>query len=141
MACAEEAGLPKEAIEFQTLRGMAEELKEAVAGRGWRMREYVPVGEMIPGMAYLVRRLLENTSNQGWVRAEVAGEEDMLIQYMVIQVFLLWVVWEAMHVLQVSRVHLMEAVVVLAILLLVREPVEEEVAVMEPVVAERVKRC
>jgi RHH-type proline utilization regulon transcriptional repressor/proline dehydrogenase/delta 1-pyrroline-5-carboxylate dehydrogenase len=33
------------------------------------MREYVPVGAMIPGMAYLVRRLLENTSNQSWLRA------------------------------------------------------------------------
>ena len=29
--------------------------------RGGRVREYVPIGEMIPGMAYLVRRLLENT--------------------------------------------------------------------------------
>ena len=27
------------------------------------------MGEMIPGMAYLVRRLLENTSNQSWLRA------------------------------------------------------------------------
>ena len=37
--------------------------------RGLRVREYVPVGEMIPGMAYLVRRLLENTSNESWLLA------------------------------------------------------------------------
>jgi RHH-type transcriptional regulator, proline utilization regulon repressor / proline dehydrogenase / delta 1-pyrroline-5-carboxylate dehydrogenase len=30
------------------------------------MREYCPVGELLPGMAYLVRRLLENTSNEGF---------------------------------------------------------------------------
>jgi RHH-type proline utilization regulon transcriptional repressor/proline dehydrogenase/delta 1-pyrroline-5-carboxylate dehydrogenase len=33
-----------------------------------------PVGEMIPGMAYLVRRLLENTSNEGWLLAANADE-------------------------------------------------------------------
>ena len=35
---------------------------------GLRVRD-VPVGEMIPGMAYLVRRLLENTSNESWLKA------------------------------------------------------------------------
>ncbi len=29
---------------------------------------YVPVGDLVPGMAYLVRRLLENTSNESFVR-------------------------------------------------------------------------
>ena len=33
-----------------------------------------PVGEMIPGMAYFVRRLLENTSNQSWLRAGFSDE-------------------------------------------------------------------
>ena len=44
------------------------------------MREYAPVGEMIPGMAYFVRRLLENTSNESWLRAgffEHASPEAM----------------------------------------------------------------
>ena len=36
-----------------------------------RTRVYTPVGEVIPGMAYLVRRLLENTSNQAWFNAGV----------------------------------------------------------------------
>ncbi|TVQ33720.1 MAG: aldehyde dehydrogenase family protein [Phycisphaeraceae bacterium] len=65
----ERRGLPREAIELQMLHGMAEELKSAAADMGLRLREYVPVGEMIPGMAYLVRRLLENTSNESWLRA------------------------------------------------------------------------
>ena len=65
----EQAGLPPSAVEFQMLRGMADELKAATTRRGLRLREYVPVGQMIPGMAYLVRRLLENTSNESWLRA------------------------------------------------------------------------
>jgi RHH-type proline utilization regulon transcriptional repressor/proline dehydrogenase/delta 1-pyrroline-5-carboxylate dehydrogenase len=61
--------LPEAALEVQTLLGMGDQFKAAVLKRGLRMREYVPVGAMIPGMAYLVRRLLENTSNQSWLRA------------------------------------------------------------------------
>src|SRR4029077_10598452 len=34
------------------------------------VREYSPVGELLPGMSYLVRRLLENTSNEGFLRAK-----------------------------------------------------------------------
>jgi RHH-type proline utilization regulon transcriptional repressor/proline dehydrogenase/delta 1-pyrroline-5-carboxylate dehydrogenase len=73
--------LPQNAIEFQALRGMADELKAALAERHWRVREYVPIGEMIPGMAYLVRRLLENTSNEGWLRAGQREEisDDVLL--------------------------------------------------------------
>jgi RHH-type proline utilization regulon transcriptional repressor/proline dehydrogenase/delta 1-pyrroline-5-carboxylate dehydrogenase len=29
---------------------------------------YVPLGDLIPGMGYLVRRLLENTSNESFLR-------------------------------------------------------------------------
>ena len=56
------------------------ELREAVAAEGFRTRVYVPIGEVIPGMAYLVRRLLENTSNQSWfIREEsVASPEELL---------------------------------------------------------------
>jgi len=67
------------------LHGMADQLKHAAAdakkGLGLRVREYVPVGEMIPGMAYLVRRLLENTSNESWLRAGFLDEanEDVLL--------------------------------------------------------------
>ena len=71
LACAmvvcDEAGLPRDAVEFQMLYGMAEGLRHAVQAQGYRTRVYVPAGEIIPGMAYLVRRLLENTSNESWL--------------------------------------------------------------------------
>jgi RHH-type proline utilization regulon transcriptional repressor/proline dehydrogenase/delta 1-pyrroline-5-carboxylate dehydrogenase len=69
LAGLERRQLPKEAIELQMLHGMADQLKHAASDMGLRVREYVPVGEMIPGMAYLVRRLLENTSNESWLKA------------------------------------------------------------------------
>jgi len=69
LASLERRGLPPEAIELQMLHGMADPLKHAATRMGLRVREYVPVGEMIPGMAYLVRRLLENTSNESWLKA------------------------------------------------------------------------
>ena len=65
----ESLGLPQNAIELQMLHGMADQLKHAAGEMQLRVREYVPVGEMIPGMAYLVRRLLENTSNESWLKA------------------------------------------------------------------------
>ena len=73
----EKAGLPKSALEIQMLYGMAPELKQAASEMGFRVREYVPVGEMIPGMAYLVRRLLENTSNESWLRAGFMDKADV----------------------------------------------------------------
>ena len=68
---ARDARLPDGDLEFQTLYGMAEGLRKAIAEAGYRTRVYTPVGEVIPGMAYLVRRLLENTSNQAWFNAGV----------------------------------------------------------------------
>src|SRR6185295_10191453 len=68
-----EAGLRDADIEFQMLYGMAEGLRRAVAKAGYRTRVYLPVGQVIPGMAYLVRRLLENTSNQAWFNAGSGG--------------------------------------------------------------------
>ncbi len=76
LAAAEKRDIPREAVEFQMLHGMADQLKFAAAEMGLRIREYVPVGEMIPGMAYLVRRLLENTSNESWLKASVLDEKD-----------------------------------------------------------------
>ncbi|MBX3354773.1 MAG: proline dehydrogenase family protein [Phycisphaeraceae bacterium] len=73
--------LPRSALELQMLHGMADQLKAAAVELDLRVREYVPVGEMIPGMAYLVRRLLENTSNESWLRAgfmDNASPEELL---------------------------------------------------------------
>ncbi|MGA3123362.1 MAG: proline dehydrogenase family protein [Polyangiaceae bacterium] len=73
IAQAERLGVDPRAYEFQALYGMADELKIALIGSGHRVREYCPVGELLPGMAYLVRRLLENTSNEGFLRAKALG--------------------------------------------------------------------
>ena len=81
LALLQEHGLPESAIEVQNLYGMAEPLQTALGRRSVRVRLYVPLGEMIPGMAYLVRRLLENTSNQSWLRAgfvDDVPEEQLL---------------------------------------------------------------
>jgi len=67
LALLEKHDLPVSAYETQKLAGMADQLRTALNSRGLRIREYGPVGEMIPGMAYFVRRLLENTSNQSWL--------------------------------------------------------------------------
>ncbi len=64
MALAERYGLDDGAYEFQMLYGMADDLKQALVALGYPLRVYVPYGETLPGMAYLVRRLLENTSGQ-----------------------------------------------------------------------------
>lgn len=69
---AEKLGLPKESFEIQMLYGMADPIKKSLVEMGYRLREYAPVGELIPGMAYLVRRLLENTSNESWLRGKFA---------------------------------------------------------------------
>lgn len=65
---AEQMDLPKEALEFQMLYGMAEPERKALIQEDFRVRIYTPIGELLPGMAYLVRRLLENTSNTGFLR-------------------------------------------------------------------------
>jgi RHH-type proline utilization regulon transcriptional repressor/proline dehydrogenase/delta 1-pyrroline-5-carboxylate dehydrogenase len=81
LALLEKHGLPESALELQQLHGMADQLQVALKSRGLRIREYVPVGQMIPGMAYFVRRLLENTSNQSWLRAGFsdAVSDDVLL--------------------------------------------------------------
>jgi RHH-type transcriptional regulator, proline utilization regulon repressor / proline dehydrogenase / delta 1-pyrroline-5-carboxylate dehydrogenase len=67
LAQAERLGLDRRSFEFQMLYGMADPIKAAVLGLDCRLREYCPIGELLPGMAYLVRRLLENTSNEGFM--------------------------------------------------------------------------
>jgi RHH-type proline utilization regulon transcriptional repressor/proline dehydrogenase/delta 1-pyrroline-5-carboxylate dehydrogenase len=71
-ALADELGINRSRFEFQLLYGMAGPIKRALVEMGYRVREYCPVGALLPGMAYLVRRLLENTSNEGFLRAKFA---------------------------------------------------------------------
>jgi RHH-type proline utilization regulon transcriptional repressor/proline dehydrogenase/delta 1-pyrroline-5-carboxylate dehydrogenase len=72
LAQAERLGINHRQFEFQMLYGMADSIKSAVLQLGCRLREYCPVGEFLPGMAYLVRRLLENTSNEGFLANKFA---------------------------------------------------------------------
>src|SRR6266849_316164 len=69
-AVAEQLGIDRSRFEFQLLYGMAGPIKRALVEMEYRVREYCPVGELLPGMSYLVRRLLENTSNEGFLRAK-----------------------------------------------------------------------
>src|SRR5467141_2099935 len=71
-ARADELGIDRSRFEFQLLYGMAGPIKRALVEMGYRVREYCPVGQLLPGMSYLVRRLLENTSNEGFLRAKFA---------------------------------------------------------------------
>src|SRR3989440_6484665 len=71
-AVADELGIDPSRFEFQLLYGMAGPIKRALVDMGYRVREYSPIGALLPGMAYLVRRLLENTSNEGFLRAKFA---------------------------------------------------------------------
>jgi RHH-type transcriptional regulator, proline utilization regulon repressor / proline dehydrogenase / delta 1-pyrroline-5-carboxylate dehydrogenase len=74
LATARVLELPPAALELQMLYGMADSQKQALVDRGHRLRIYMPYGDLIPGMAYLVRRLLENTSNDSFLRAGVMEE-------------------------------------------------------------------
>jgi RHH-type proline utilization regulon transcriptional repressor/proline dehydrogenase/delta 1-pyrroline-5-carboxylate dehydrogenase len=60
-------------LELQVLRGLGDELQHALASGGFRVRTYCPVGDLVSGMAYLVRRLLENTSNESFLHEQARG--------------------------------------------------------------------
>ncbi len=60
-------------LEIQVLRGLGDELQDALAAKGFRVRTYCPVGDLVAGMAYLVRRLLENTSNESFLHEQASG--------------------------------------------------------------------
>jgi RHH-type proline utilization regulon transcriptional repressor/proline dehydrogenase/delta 1-pyrroline-5-carboxylate dehydrogenase len=61
-------GLEPKHFELQMLFGMADPICFAFRDKGYLIRQYVPLGEMLPGMGYLIRRLLENTSNESFLR-------------------------------------------------------------------------
>jgi RHH-type proline utilization regulon transcriptional repressor/proline dehydrogenase/delta 1-pyrroline-5-carboxylate dehydrogenase len=69
-----------EDLELQVLRGLGDDLARALCTLGMRVRVYSPVGDLVAGMAYLVRRLLENTSNESFLLAQATGMplEDLL---------------------------------------------------------------
>ena len=67
------AGAADHDLELQVLRGLGDDLQAALASLGMRVRTYCPVGDLVAGMAYLVRRLLENTSNESFLHEQASG--------------------------------------------------------------------
>lgn len=82
IAYAKARGIDPRGIEIQMLFGMADAIKRTLVREGYRVREYATIGELIPGMAYLVRRLLENTSNESFLRNKFADNvaSDVLMK-------------------------------------------------------------
>ena len=76
LVAAGEIKIPKSAYEIQMLYGMGEPERKVLRSLGHRLRMYAPIGELLPGMSYLVRRLLENTSNRGFLRLSYHEEMD-----------------------------------------------------------------
>lgn len=68
MEIASELHVPEDRYEFQVLYGMAEPVRKSIKKVANRIRLYCPYGSMVPGMGYLVRRLLENTANESFLR-------------------------------------------------------------------------
>ena len=60
-------------LEVQVLRGLGDDLAHALARRKVPVRVYCPVGDLVAGMAYLVRRLLENTANESFLHEQARG--------------------------------------------------------------------
>ena len=80
IAVSDDLGLRRDDLEVQMLYGMEGGLAAAVRSLGPQVDVYAPVGELVPGMSYLVRRLLENSSNESFVRqtSRHADEEQLL---------------------------------------------------------------
>lgn len=76
IALSDSLGVDMDSFEAQMLYGMAGPIGEAVADMGVPVRIYVPCGELIPGMAYLVRRILENTANESFLRQRFVEHAD-----------------------------------------------------------------
>ena len=72
----EEKKIPAHSYEFQLLYGMGSSLMKALCEIGHPPRMYMPIGEPVKGMAYLVRRLLENVSSESFVRKGIHTECD-----------------------------------------------------------------
>ncbi len=67
VACNRLSGSDDRDLELQVLRGLGDDLAQALSRSGLRVRAYAPVGDLVAGMAYLVRRLLENTANESFL--------------------------------------------------------------------------
>lgn len=64
-------------VEHQCLDMTYEALSTGMARMGWVVRNYVPVGDYLVGMAYFVRRILENSSQVG-ILSQMRSSSDLL---------------------------------------------------------------
>ncbi|MGM3305531.1 L-glutamate gamma-semialdehyde dehydrogenase [Anabaena sp. WFMT] len=80
IAIAETLQVPRRRFEMQVLYGMGDKIAKALVDKGYRVRVYCPYGELLPGMAYLIRRLLENTANSSFLRQNLENRpvEELL---------------------------------------------------------------
>jgi RHH-type proline utilization regulon transcriptional repressor/proline dehydrogenase/delta 1-pyrroline-5-carboxylate dehydrogenase len=72
-------GLAPGEVEYQVLLGLGEEMRAGLVRTGRRVRVYCPIGDLVAGMAYLVRRMLENTANESFLRARAETEDPELL--------------------------------------------------------------
>jgi RHH-type transcriptional regulator, proline utilization regulon repressor / proline dehydrogenase / delta 1-pyrroline-5-carboxylate dehydrogenase len=77
IAIVQTLNIPHRAFEVQCLYGMGDKFTKAIANMGYRVRVYCPFGELIPGMSYLIRRLLENTANSSFLRISGSESRDL----------------------------------------------------------------
>ncbi|WP_413174021.1 L-glutamate gamma-semialdehyde dehydrogenase [Anabaena azotica] len=80
IAIAETLQVPRRCLELQVLYGMGDKIAKALVDKGYRVRVYCPYGDLLPGMAYLIRRLLENTANSSFLRQNLENRpvEELL---------------------------------------------------------------
>lgn len=76
-ARAQQWKVPQDRWECQMLYGVSPALHRAVRNAGVPVRIYTPIGEWIPGMAYLVRRILENTSQYSFLAAGLTEQRPV----------------------------------------------------------------
>lgn len=76
LSFAKNNNVPMKSFEIQMLYGMADNFKNSFVDMGYRVREYATIGDLVPGMAYLVRRLLENSSNESFLQSKMKKNTD-----------------------------------------------------------------
>ena len=81
LALKEKFGVGSKNFELQILYGMGKEFKKILAQKNIPLRVYIPSGDLISGMGYFVRRLLENSSNESFLRSlNFIGEPRKLLR-------------------------------------------------------------
>jgi RHH-type proline utilization regulon transcriptional repressor/proline dehydrogenase/delta 1-pyrroline-5-carboxylate dehydrogenase len=73
VVCSRALGGDDRDVEYQVLRGLGDDLATALASLGLRVRAYCPVGDLVAGMSYLVRRLLEGSANDSFLQERAHG--------------------------------------------------------------------